>query len=303
MSATAHNIQWLIRRELIEHRRLILAPLILGCVVVGLNIALLASRLIHQPSTNALGQPPSDLHTVSPDQAAHIGPTLAWAMYTTLTLFALALGASLLSYGLGCLFDERRDRSVLFWKSLPVTDTQTVAAKFIVALGLLPLAWTVGALVTGWLSIAVYVVPAAFAPVGLGALFAQTHLTALTVLVIAAFPVYMLTLIPAVGWVMLCSATARRHPALIAFIVPALFAVAGVLGWPNPMWDLLLGRLLPSGFVSSMTRLGQPGTGFLSALSPVFQPLTSLELWLGILFGLICLAAAIGYRRRYTVLV
>lgn len=312
MSVTIHNIQWLLRRELMEHRRLILAPLILGIVVIGLNIVLLLSHLLRgsggQVSVrvndhSVFSQLPSDLQTITPEQAAHVGPTLAWAMYTTLTLFALALGASLLSYGLGCLFDERRDRSVLFWKSLPVTDTQTVVAKFIVALGLLPLAWTIGALITGWLSIAVYLVPAAFAPVELGAWFAQTHLTALTLLMIVAFPVYLLSLIPAVGWVMLCSATARRHPALLAFVVPALCAVVGVLGWPNPMWDLLLGRILPSGFLSGMTRLEQPDTSFLSALAPVFRSLSSPELWLGILFGVICLAAAIGYRRRYTVLI
>lgn len=312
MNTSAHNILWLIRRELMEHRRLLLAPLILGLIAVCLNITLLVSHLMHGSGTqvslrvnhhSVISQLPSDLQTLTPGQTIQIGSTLSWVMYSMLGLFALALGASLLSYGLGCLFDERRDRSVLFWKSMPVTDSQTVAAKFIVAIGLLPLVWTLGALVTGWLSIAVYTVPIAFGSGEFGSLFAQTHLTALTLLVVVAFPVYLLTLTPAVGWVMLCSATARRHPALIAFLVPALFAVLGVLGWPNPMWNLLLGQILPTGFLSGMANLEQPGTSTLAALAPVFQPLASLQFWLGILFGLACLAAATWYRRRYTVLV
>lgn len=311
MNATPHNIQWLVRRELMEHRRLFLAPMILGFVVISLNIILLVSHLIHRSSAQVsllvnghgvLNQMPSELQSITATQAVQFGSFLSWVMYTALTLFALALGASLLSYGLGCLFDERRDRSILFWKSMPVTDTETVAAKFITALGLLPLVWAIGALITGWLSVAVYATPVAFAPIGVSALFAQTHLTALTLLVIVAFPVYLLTLIPAVGWVMLCSATARRHPALIAFIVPALFATLGELGWPNPVWHLLLGQILPSGFLNGMALLKQPDTSMLSALAPVFEPLTSPALWLGLLFGLLCLAAATWYRRRYTVL-
>jgi hypothetical protein len=48
-------------------------------------------------------------------------------------------------YLIDCLFSERRDRSILFWKSLPLSDTQTVLSKLAVALVVVPL----GVLVLG----------------------------------------------------------------------------------------------------------------------------------------------------------
>ncbi|GAE49902.1 membrane protein [Xanthomonas arboricola pv. pruni str. MAFF 311562] len=51
-------------------------------------------------------------------------------------------------YSLGSLYDDRRDRSVLFWKSLPVSDVQTVLSKAAWALLLAPLiAIVIGVLV------------------------------------------------------------------------------------------------------------------------------------------------------------
>jgi ABC-2 type transport system permease protein len=59
---------------------------------------------------------------------------LAWAglLYLTATIVVTF-------YSLDCLYTERKDRSILFWKSLPVSDAMTVLSKFLVAVVIVPL--------------------------------------------------------------------------------------------------------------------------------------------------------------------
>jgi len=320
MNTTLHNMRWLMKREYIEHRKLIYAGPWLGVALLVLNLVFTVIVFFHSEdgirfsndsnhgSTLAfhLG---SDTHLgvglghLSADNISELSHAIFVAVNGALGLFVLALGASVLSFGLSCLFDERRDRSVLFWKSMPTTDTQTVAAKFIFGLLVLPLVWVAVALVTSGLLVATYALAISWAGGDLGLVFAHSQLLTLAGLVMASVPVYLLTLVPALAWVMLCSATARRHPAVIALIVPALFALLGAMGWHNPVWNLLIGRLFPTGFVSGLRADAVSGASWTHVVAPVLSPLADPQLWLGIVFGAACLAAVIWYRRRYTVLV
>ena len=51
----------------------------------------------------------------------------------------IALGFALLAFSLSTFFDERKDKSIIFWRSLPVSDTYTVFSKLIVAIIVAPL--------------------------------------------------------------------------------------------------------------------------------------------------------------------
>jgi ABC-2 type transport system permease protein len=51
----------------------------------------------------------------------------------------MVLGFLVFFYCLGALHDERRDRSLLFWKSLPVSDYTTVMSKLLLAVVVAPL--------------------------------------------------------------------------------------------------------------------------------------------------------------------
>ena len=51
----------------------------------------------------------------------------------------IALGFAVLAYSLSTFFDERKDKSIIFWRSLPVSDSFTVFSKLIVALVVAPL--------------------------------------------------------------------------------------------------------------------------------------------------------------------
>ena len=63
---------------------------------------------------------------------------------------------------LRCLYAERKDRSILFWKSLPVSDTMTVLSKLLVALIAVPLVVYVLALATNLLAFLVFKVAIGF---------------------------------------------------------------------------------------------------------------------------------------------
>jgi ABC-2 type transport system permease protein len=92
-----------------------------------------------------------ELQSLSEQEREHLREAIAMPeeraqtplAFTYLALSGLISGfASIVVffYLIDCLFSERRDRSILFWKSLPVSDTQVVLAKFLVAMIVVPFA-------------------------------------------------------------------------------------------------------------------------------------------------------------------
>lgn len=53
--------------------------------------------------------------------------------------FLFVMGIMLIMYFINCLYQDRKDRSVLFWKSMPVSDGITVASKMVAGLVVAPL--------------------------------------------------------------------------------------------------------------------------------------------------------------------
>jgi ABC-2 type transport system permease protein len=126
----------LIRREFWEHRSLWIAPLIVAVLMV------LTVFPLHIGDMNFEGAP--NFH----DPANRIGAftLMIWA-HTLPQYLVMALVASF--YLMDCLYTERRDRSILFWKSLPVSDAITVLSKFLVGVVVLPLGVYVLAAISG----------------------------------------------------------------------------------------------------------------------------------------------------------
>src|SRR3546814_552448 len=133
----------------------------------------------------------------------------------------IVLAFVLFFYCLGALYDERKDRSVLFWKSLPVSDAQTVLSKVASAVVVAPVLAVIASLVTmiGFMVMLSIVVlfhggnprtllwgPASPLTIAAGA--------------IAWIPVYALWALPTVGWLLLCSAWSHSKPFLWAIMVP-----------------------------------------------------------------------------------
>jgi len=315
--ATA-KFKWLLRREYWENRGgFFWAPLITGAIIVGLNLILAVIGSI--AARRSMGSSGFVFDEQDPHQ---VGQALG-AMGDGMLLVGVLLACTVLAfvvffYALGSLYDDRRDRSVLFWKSLPVSDSQMVLSKAAWALVLAPV-WAVGVgLLIGvalWvisaLTITLNGMPAAHA------VFTQSHPLKIIFGVLASLPVYMAWALPTVGWLMFCSAWARSKPFLWAVLVPVLACVVismmtilpGVDVPHDKVWYTLVYRgllsVVPGGWfpviggaVDQSVDINTPND--LAAafdLTRSWHAFATADIWIGAVIGVAFIAAAIRLRR------
>ncbi|MDQ1118805.1 MULTISPECIES: ABC transporter permease [Pseudoxanthomonas] len=312
---------WLLRREYWENRGGFLwAQVITGGIVLffaALGAVIGAIQMRSHMGGDTVGSDFSKLATgygIAGDIALLSGFAIASVVVAFVVFF----------YCLGSLYNDRHDRSVLFWKSLPVSDTMTVASKLTWALLLTQVVSLVVGLLVGlglWVIIAV-ASSAAGLP-GAGAIFTASHPFRIIGSVLATLPIYMLWSLPAIGWLMLCSAWARRVPFLWAVLVPLLLclvvsimaAMPGVRLPLGPVWYTVMYRGLLSVIPgmwqparmahnetaeSALNAAGDPTDSLRMGLHNLTDPsiYASADLWIGAAVGIALIALAVVIRRR-----
>ncbi|WP_405235783.1 hypothetical protein [Lentisalinibacter orientalis] len=123
---------FLLQRELWEHRALYLTPLVIALVVaLGVATALVTGggRIVGFENIVAGMRAGGDVGSVAGIVALTVGPS---------TVFVVGLAFLVFFYSIDALYAERKDRSILFWKSLPLTDTEVVISKLVTAALLAP---------------------------------------------------------------------------------------------------------------------------------------------------------------------
>ena len=315
--ATA-RFKWLLRREYWENRGgFFWGPVIAGAIIVGLNLILaVIGSIAARRSMGSSGFVFDNADTHEVGQA--LGAMGDGMLVGGVIVACIVLAFVVFFYALGCLYDDRRDRSILFWKSLPVSDSQMVLSKLAWALVLAPvLAVAIGLLIglALWLisalTITVNGVPAAHA------VFTQSHPLRIIGGVLACLPVYMAWALPTIGWLMFCSAAARSKPFLWAVLVPVLACVVismttilpGVDIAHDRVWYTLAYRGLLSavpgawfptisGVVDTSGAINTPDdlAGAIN-LARSWQAFASADLWIGAVVGVALIAAAIRLRR------
>lgn len=311
-----HPFVWLLRREFWENRGGFLwAPVITGAIVAVLYTLLAVIGSI--AGRNQIG----GNHMVIDGGAERISEALGrfgdGVLLVGIGLTSVVLAFVVFFYALGSLYDDRRDRSVLFWKSLPLSDRDTVLSKALWALVLAPLiALGVGIV----LGLVLWVVSALTLTVnGISASTAVfTHSHPLQVLghVLAALPVYVLWALPTIGWLMFCSAWARAKPFLWAVLLPILASVVlsmmGILpGLQVPhraIWHVLAYRgllsAIPGTWLTATSGSAAPagldhpdqviaGLDYLDS----WHAFATWDLWIGVVVGIALIAAAVWLRR------
>ena len=315
--ATA-RFKWLLRREYWENRGgFFWGPVIAGAIIVGLNLILaVIGSIAARRSMGSSGFVFDNADTHEVGQA--LGAMGDGMLVGGVIVACIVLAFVVFFYALGCLYDDRRARSILFWKSLPVSDSQMVLSKLTWALVLAPvLAVAIGLLIglALWLisalTITVNGVPAAHA------VFTQSHPLRIIGGVLACLPVYMAWALPTIGWLMFCSAAARSKPFLWAVLVPVLACVVismttilpGVDIAHDRVWYTLAYRGLLSavpgawfptisGVVDTSGAINTPDdlAGAIN-LARSWQAFASADLWIGAVVGIALIAAAIRLRR------
>jgi ABC-2 type transport system permease protein len=146
----ANTFPVLLRRELWEHRALWIAPLVwVGIIVIMFTWGTFQMMSDHDLHGFASAATIEELRGMSEQGRAEIERAIALDNERKQTVFAfsyVAIGALISSfmcivvffYLIDCLFSERRDRSILFWKSMPVSDAQVVMSKFVTAMVVVP---------------------------------------------------------------------------------------------------------------------------------------------------------------------
>jgi ABC-2 type transport system permease protein len=284
----------LIRREFWEHRALWMAPLAVAALILG---AAAFGRV-------RVNLPDSGVPVFTPEQRINL---LGWTQFGITTALLIVASLVVVFYLLDCLYAERRDRSILFWKSLPVSDATTVLSKALVALVVVP----VGVLLLAALTNLLVVLAVTLVPGEVGRFLEWDAATWLRVhgFVLLALPAAMLWCAPVAGYLMLVSAWARRNVFLWAVLPPAIvFLLEERLFDTNYAFHFVAWRLtgLWSGLAlrggARATGDGEDGNRVDSVaqvlggvdLTGVF---TRMDLWLGVLAAALLVFAAIRIRR------
>jgi ABC-2 type transport system permease protein len=287
--SSTRPLYWSVRRELWENRSIYVAPLIAAAVyLLGYSISLIWLPR-SMPSLAALDPAHQRIQLAMP--YAHAG------MLIMATAFLVGI-----FYCLDALHGERRDRSILFWKSLPVSDLTTVLSKASIPLVVLPLlvfATTVALqLIMLLLSSAVLLVSGASkATPWVPHLFEMQLVSfyGLTVLSLWHAPVYC--------WMLLVSGWARRATFLWAVLPPLAICVVEEIAFHTTYLVTLLVKDRLFGFAASAFDLtDKAGVPIDAHFIPLAQLapgrfLSSPGLWIGLIFAAIFLAAAVRLRR------
>lgn len=276
-------LYWSVRRELWENRSIYLAPLAVAAVFL---LAFLVS-IIALPH-----------HRLSSVMALNPAKQRAEMQLPYEIAGALIMGTALIVsvfYCLDALYGERRDRSILFWKSLPVSDLTTVLSKASIPFVLLLLSFAitfVTQLIMLLLSTAVLLVNGlSVAPLWTQVSLFHSSLTLLYHLL----TVHGLWYAPLYGWLLLVSATAPRAPFILAFLPPFVIAIVEKIAFNTSHFAAMLLKRV-TGPEASMTAQGSSMMDQMAALTPA-QFFSEPGLWIGLIFAAACLAVAVRLRR------
>lgn len=318
-----NTMGWLVKREYWEHRGGFLwTPIWVSVVMLALTLFGIVSAEIVGSRVNIQGGIPWDriAERLSAGDIAQAGMGLDVGYVALAGILCIPLFFVLFFYLLGSLYDDRRDRSVLFWKSLPVSDTSTVLSKVAAAVILAPI---ISLAVASVAYIALLVLVCIWAALNginpLPALGASQPLGLLWRMLLT-IPVDALWALPTVGWLMFWSAFARSKPFLWAVLVPIFALIAnswlGMLGAPslsrsfmvNDVVFRLLFGIVPGAWlqgegidigdrIRDASAAGDSGVFSLLDPATVLGLLTTPSLLIGVVVGGALIAISIWLRR------
>jgi ABC-2 type transport system permease protein len=265
---------WSIKRELWENRSIYVAPL---AVAVVFLFGFLISLMHH--------------HVTDPSKQMEAA-LKAYDFAALLIMGATAIVG--LIYCLDALHGERRDRSILFWKSLPVSDLTTVLSKASIPLVVLPVITIVVTIAT---HICMFLLnSAAWIVSGKSVVDLWSHLPLFhlwMMLIYHIVTIHALWYAPIFCWLLLVSAWAKRAVILWAALPLVAIGIIEKVAFNSSYF----GRLIGSRF-SGPAGSGDTGGDLMHAMGAMDlgRFLSAPGLWLGLLFAAGCLFAAVRLR-------
>ena len=324
-----NTMKWLLRREYWEHKgSFFWTPAVVALVMVAVVAFTLAYGLVSNPLETTT-RVVINGHAVSQTTMTHaMGPEAKAMMANAVANGYIAAAAPLFGvlpfvvffYCLSALYDDRRDRSILFWKSLPISDRDTVLSKALTALVLAPVITVVLGIVTAAVIALLTMFGAGFFGVHIvGTVLANKAFWLAPFQLVGLLPVYILWAVPTVGWLLLVSSWAKSKAFLWAVGVPLL--LLALLRWVSFMtssfmnmgidvkWvadnivlrglaSIVPGFWLPFGQVErgallNADRSVDAGSVFVQSWLTLLQP----TVWIGVVVGAAMIYGAVRLRR------
>ena len=244
----------LLKRELLEHKNLWRVPFVLLVIAVLLKLSFVFGNLSIEIDFSAI-KPLDD--TIDSVFDSAIFKALSFMnFFVMVIMFIVAI-----FYALSCLYEERRDDSVLFWRSLPISDSITVLSKLFIPLVIVPL---------------IIVVCQALNSVIFLSVNATTYLNgAFLGLSLALLKKILWSLLPMIAWCLFCSVIAKKTPFLLAFVTPIIL--------------VLVDNLFLNGEVSEAFIINR-----VTGVSQFSMP----ALLSGVIFSVVCIAGVIFKRAQ-----
>ena len=296
----------LVRRELWEHRSIYVTPIVIALVMTLLTLMALVFTGDFQRELNLAI---FGMQNVAGEM--ELRALLTGAFVLTSQPFLIGLAILTVFYALDSLYAERKDKSILFWRSLPVTDAETVISKLLTAIIVIPAAAIAGIIVAHLVNLVITGIwvsskggDASTLIWGSVPLF-DNWLAMILFLYTAA-----IWMSPFVGWFLFVSAWTKRAPFMMAFLPLVLVTIfEGIFLRSAHFADAVWGRMvmMPIFAISGMdieefiqdghARMNPDMVSLLNHID-LAKFFSSVDTWIGIVVCGLLTTAAI-YVRRY----
>jgi len=283
------TMYWSIRRELWENRSLTIAPLAVAGFVLFVTMVI-AFGLPRRMRTLATLDP-------AKQHAVLVGPFTMPPSAIMVTVILVGL-----FYSIDALYGERRDRSILFWKSLPVSDLTTVLSKAAIPLVVLPFigfALSVAAQLVTLLWSTLILMGTGMSP---AAYWGELHLLEMPVTLIYGIGVFALWHAPIYAYLLMVSAWARRAPILWALLPMVVISMVERMVFHTSHFASLQAHRFMGALTLAfnVTRQANGHIGIIDRFDQLNPGrfLTAPGLWIGLLLAAAFLAAAVRLRRN-----
>lgn len=302
----------LAKREVWEHRSFWIVPIVIGCLAIlgtlyGSGALIVAA---HQGVVSING----DISMTGMDRVQAVRAFIfgSAGLFNTVMLFMVSF------YLMDSLYADRKDRSILFWKSLPLSDSKMVLSKLSTGMATAPALMLLIVIIAEIIIGILFVIAAGIAGINLLSVALQPGTIVLSWITLAfALIVQAIWLLPFYGWFLLCSAWAKKLVLAWTVLIPlGLMAVEGIVfrtsyiahaifGHIGRMFTMLMSGRYSINNVSIGPSIGinnghehLAGHSALMTLGSVGHMFALPEMWIGVGIGIIFVLGAIWLRRN-----
>ena len=294
----------LLWRETWEHRGLIWAPLITAAVIV--LTALLSTSFTGSVKFDLDGKERELFATLSTDFSHQRQLFAVWLGALVIPQMIVAM-IVLVFYALDSLYNERKDRSILFWKSMPVSDAETVGSKLVTALLVVPLWVWIVSMIASLAVFAIVSLKLGGTPLATLATFHTGTWLVLQLTMLQNVLVAALWYAPVAVYLLLMSVYAKRSPFLWAVLPPVLLIIFEEVAFNTSMIAGFISNRL-FGFFRELdlhisSEDGSSSASMMQEIARSYEQLGTLDmlattdLWLGVALAIVGFFVVVRLRR------